>query len=83
MPQRSSRGDEQRSRVGGVRPRNLRSPRWIVRLALLIAVALGALVYLLELEPAGMLRFLLASFVFVVACALLALVAVAALKQLR
>jgi high-affinity Fe2+/Pb2+ permease len=83
MPQASSRGDEQRSRIGGVRPRSFRSPRWIVRLALLIAVALGALVYLLDLEPAGMLRFLLASFLFVLACALLALVAVAVLKQFR
>jgi hypothetical protein len=77
--------ETRRSRLGshGVRPRQHRVPRWVVRLALLVAVALGALVYGFDLDAARMLGFLGASGAFVLVCAALALLVVSIGKALR
>jgi hypothetical protein len=85
MQEQPSKPEGRRTRlVGrGIRRPAFRAPRWIVRLALLVAVALGGLVYVMELDPSRMLGFLAASLVFVAACAAVALLVVALAKLVR
>jgi hypothetical protein len=77
--------ETRRSRLAnqGLRPRQHRVPRWVLRLALVVAVALAALVYGFDLDASRMLGFLAASGAFVLVCAALGLLVVAIGKLLR
>ncbi len=61
----------------------LRPQRWVLRLALLVALALAGMAYWLELDVGLLLRLLLASLAFVALVALLGVLGAALLRLLR